>query len=464
VAETEHPGSRGGGDRAYPLLPVLALVASLLTGLGVVVRLPPVGGLLEASPPARTGTQFSGAPGHQARDEGVGAVVARLTQAVQRHDAAAFTSVAASGHPSARDHLRRVFAALAALPLASFVLTVDPARRSETVAGLGEGAATLPVLATYRLQGWDDAPLAVPMLLVVAPEPGGGWGVVEDRTTTDPATDQRLEPWLIGNLYLTRTSHVLVVADGGHAAQARRLARTLETLTIDVRRLWPGRTWNGKVVAYALTSPTFVRSWYGSAAAGDPGNGGRAAFVAKVVTLPSGGAGAGAVRMVLTPYLLERPRSGSVDVLRHELTHVATARLGSGVPTWLVEGAAEYTGFARRTGDGGLDATTTFGRHGLTAAEVASTASGRWRPTLLARPEFYRGSEAAVGERYNSAFITCLYIADRYGEPTLRRLYEESARTTEAAALSRVLHTTRGRLVHAVGAYASTLRNRLVFR
>ena len=62
-----------------------------------------------------------------------------------------------------------------------------------------------------------------------------------------------------------------------------------------------------QVVAYAVTSTTFVRSWYGLSAAGDTRRGDWAAFVAKVVTLPSGGARPGPVRMVLTPYLLERP-------------------------------------------------------------------------------------------------------------------------------------------------------------
>jgi len=464
VAETEDPGLRGRGDGRHRLLPALALVAALLTGLGVAVRLPAVAGLLGTSlqPPPPTLSQSSAGPGPQAADDGGRSIVTRMTRAVRTHDEAAFLSVAAPGSASVRDRLRRVYTGLDTLPLASFALTVDPGRRSETVAG-AQGARTLPVLVTYRLQGWDDAPLAVPMLLVVAPA-HGGWVVVDDRTTTDSGTDQRLEPWLFADVYLTRTAHVLVVGDRDHAAQTRRLARTLETLTADVRRVWPERTWNGKVVVYAMTSTTFVRSWYGRSAAGDSGNGDRAAFVAKVVTLPSGGAGGGAVRMVVTPYLLERPKSGSIDVLRHEMTHVATARLGSGVPTWLVEGAAEYTGFARRAGDGALDATTTFGRHGLTAAEVTSTASGSWRPTLLGRPQFYNGSEAAVDEHYNSAFITCLYIADRYGESALRRVYEESARTNETTALSQVLHTTRGRLVTAVGAYASTVRNRLVFR
>jgi hypothetical protein len=466
VAQTRARGSRGSGTGEHPLLPVLVLlVVALLIAFGVAIRLPPVTGLLVPSPRLPTLAQPRGGTGNDAVGDAGRVLLPRMTQAVHRHDLAAFTSVAVAGNPSARDHLRRVFTGLAALPLASFALRVDQGRESRTAPGSGPGARTLPVLATYRLRGWDDAPLAVPMQLVVAPDGGGGWAVVDDRTTTDPGTDQRLEPWLFKDLYLTRTPHVLVVGDRGHSSRAHRLARTLEALTVDVRRVWPEHTWNGKVVAYAMTSTTFVRSWYGLSAAGDAGNGhgDRASFVAKVVTVPSGGDAPGAIRMVLTPYLLDRPTSGSIDVLRHEMTHVATARLGPGVPTWLVEGAAEYTGFARRDGDD-LDATTTFGRHGLTSAEVTSTASRRWRPTLLERPAFYNGSEAAVDEHYNSAFITCLYIADRYGESALRRLYEEASRTTEAAALSRVLHTTRGRLVTAVGAYASTLRNRLVFR
>jgi hypothetical protein len=176
--------------------------------------------------------------------------------------------------------------------------------------------------------------------------------------------------------------------------------------------------------------------------------------------------------MVLTPYLLQGDRPGYVDILRHEMTHVATAKLSGGVPVWLVEGAAEYTGFARRDGSGDLDPTTTLGQHGLTRTEISSTQRGSWRPTLRTGGEFYRGSGTAVDEAYNSAFITCLYIADHYGEATLRRLYQRAAALSddedEAAVekkmLTDVLHTTRARLLVDVGAYASRLRNRLVFR
>jgi hypothetical protein len=471
VAEPEERRARD--DPAAPrFLPALAIVLVLLTALGVVMRLPAVvdrlTGAVEATPSTllqssatATDPGRSTLPTNPSFDDGTRALLARMTEAVRRHDVGEFS--AAAGNSPMHAQLRRILTGLAALPLATFSFAIDHRRPSVAVPGEGAGARTLPVLVTYRLQGWDEVPLTVPMLLVVAPV-GGSWAVVGDRTTTDTRTGQRLEPWLLGDLYLTRTRHVLVIGDRAHAAQVRRLARTLEGLATDVRRVWPEPTWNGTVVAYAMTSTAFVRSWYGRSAVGDSGNGDRAAFVAKVVTLPSSGRGPGAVRMVLTPYLLDRPTSGSVDVLRHEMTHVATARLSTRIPTWLVEGAAEYTGFARRAGDGRLDATTTFGSHGLTATEVSSTARGRWRPTLLAGSDFYRGSESAVDEHYNGAFITCLFIADRYGEAALRRLYEASARTTEAAALSQVLHTTHARLVTAVGAYATTLRSRLVFR
>jgi hypothetical protein len=305
----------------------------------------------------------------------------------------------------------------------------------------------------------------------------GTWGVAEDRTADDADTAKRLEPWLFPQLLTTSTAHVLVIGERSKAVQLRRLATTLEALVNDVRKVWPERTWNGRVVAYATTATPFVRSWYGRSAAGDSGNGDRAAFVAKVATLGRPGEPGGDVRMVLTPYLLQGDRPGYVDILRHEMTHVATARLSAGVPVWLVEGAAEYTGFVRRTASGALDATTTFGHHGLTREEVGTTLNGTWRPTLAAGSEFYSGSENAVDEHYNSAFITCLYVADRYGEDTLRRLYERAGQlagnspsapalvaTTERAALRDVLHTDRAHLATDVGAYAARLRHRLVFR
>lgn len=406
-------------------------------------------------------------------------LLATMTKGVTAGDQKAFVSAAAWGHPDAQQHLRDLWSGLRALPLASFRLTLDPTRPDPALDELAPTSFTLPAVATLRLKGWDAQPLRVPLLFVVN-QVFETWSIVEDRTALADATAKRLEPWMFPGLRTTSTAHVLVVGERRHAAELQRLAGTLERLVADVRKVWPEASWNGRVVAYATTSTPFVRSWYGRSAAGDKGNGDRASFVAKVATLrgADGRAGSGPVRLVLTPYLLKQAdRPGYAEILRHEMTHVATARLSPALPVWLVEGAAEYTGFARRTASGALDTTTTFGRHGLTKAEVSSMQRGTWHPTLQADSDFYGGAEKAVDEYYNSAFVTCLYIADRYGETALRRLYERAAAlagdsvlapalvaTTEKAALKEVLHVDRARLIKDVGAFATRLRHRLVFR
>jgi hypothetical protein len=462
---------RGGGRRAAL---VVACVVALLAGLAVAVRLPgPLSPLAShagftgsaRSPSAGSASAHNGAIGYQAFDDGARQLLAQMTSALAAHDVTRFASVASPGSASMRARLRQMYGALVALQPAAFTFEVDPARTARGLSSPRPEAHTLPVRVTYSLKRWDVTDVRVPLTFVATRSPGGGWGLAEDRTTTDADSDDRLEPWVLDNTYVTRTRHVLVIGDRSHQAQARRLAATLEGLAGDVRRVWPERSWNGKVVAYAVSSPTFVHSWYGRSAAGEPGNGDRASFVAKVATLqssPSKGDHA-AIRMVVTPYLLASPRSGYSDILRHELTHVATAAFSQRVPVWLVEGAAEYTGFARRSGTT-LDATRTLGEHGLTSAEVSATARGTWRPTLVEGHGFYAGSEKAVDERYNSAFITCLYIADHYGEARLRLLYEQAHRGGERQILRQVLHTDRAHLIAAAGAYATTLRQRLVFR
>ena len=302
----------------------------------------------------------------------------------------------------------------------------------------------------------------MPLLLVVAPG-RGGWGVVRGPDDHRPDHGPASGAVALPGLYVTRTAHVLVVGDHPHATQARRLARTLEALTVDVRRLWPERTWNGTVVAYAVTSAAFVRSWYGRSAAGDAGNGDRAAFVAKVVTLPTE-RGAGAVRMVLTPYLLERTRSGSVDVLRHEMTHVATARLGGHVPAWLVEGAAEYTGPPAGTGPATSTRRPPSAGTGSPPRRCPRPPTAAGAPRCSDRRGFYTGSESAVDEHYNSAFITCLYIADHYGDAALRRLYERlGGHDGGGRAVAGAAHDARPPRQGRRG-LCRDLRRRLVFR
>jgi hypothetical protein len=189
-----------------------------------------------------------------------------MARAVDGGDRASFTSVAATDHPSVRDHLADVFSGLHALPLASFELTLDRTQSDLRVDVPAPDPFTLSAVATYRLKGWDDVPVRVPLRFVVG-RSRGAWGVLEDRTAVDADTAKRLEPWLFPGLRATTTAHVLVIGERRHTAQLRRLAATLEAVAGDVRKVWPERSWNGRVVAYATTATSFVRSWYGRSAA-----------------------------------------------------------------------------------------------------------------------------------------------------------------------------------------------------
>ncbi len=434
------------------------------------------GGLRSGGPTAGSGTST------QDQEENAQRLLDGMAAAASRGDEEAFLRAAAPLQPAARTRLRAVFRNLRALPLASITVTRDLNRTFGVSVGAG-GAFTLPATATYQLEGWDSAPVAVPLLFVVAPS-GKALGVVEERTVTDDQTAVQLEPWLFPDLEVVTERHVLVLGERKNSARLRRLATTLERLVGDVRRVWPGRTWNGRVVVYAMTGASFVASWRDRIAAdgsdqrdeGDESDD-KASFVAEVATLSLVGTErveASAVRMVVTPYLLEEADPVEyVDVLRHELTHVATAEISPGLPVWLVEGAAEYTSFARGTGRGAPDAATVFERRGRSATVEERMEEGTWRPSLERGPRFYSGTDEAVDGAYDSAFVTCLFIADRYGERALRRLYERAAEIalqnrlqpavteiTEETALREVLRTDRRRLTRDVARFATRLARR----
>jgi hypothetical protein len=90
---------------------------------------------------------------------------------------------------------------------------------------------------------------------------------------------------------------------------------------------------------------------------------------------------------------------------------------------------------------------------------------GTWSPTLHADAQFFAGSAAQQADAYTSAWLTCLYIADHYGQEALRALFDaaaqEGSRATpahvERDVLSTVLHTDRAGLARAVKVYARSL-------
>ncbi|MEJ2578063.1 MAG: hypothetical protein P8Z68_03085 [Kineosporiaceae bacterium] len=455
------------------------LVAGVVVGglvLGVALGIGVIGtGLVRGGGTAHTPTSQQLA---ETRDTAIDAALATMEVAVRNGDEAAFLSVVDPAATDFRAHQQRVFRNLQALSDAvtvrySWDRTTLPVPEARAYATDGVVAA---VTVTHQFPSYDTRPVADVVGLSFAPA-GGHWYLVADTDADGvlPLGGQ-YEPWAFTEVSVLRGKDVLLIGDPEHSAEDRQLKERLEAELAEVRSMWPGQEWNGKVVAYAGTAPDFVAAWFGDNATTRErvGSSEEATFEAKVRVLPREPVATaddaylpGAARLVVTPYLLESDAKTLEPVLRHELTHIALAGVGARRPaTWLVEGVAEYTGFRTVTASGAVDGVGSLSARGISRTTWANLKQNTWKPRLISDDSLYTGTGTEVDEAYTSAWFTCLYIADHYGETKLRALYTNMAgqdtslsdAAAEDAALHDVLDVDRATLQTRVRSYARTLR------
>jgi hypothetical protein len=422
----------------------------------------------------------------QVRRAAVNEVLGRLNTALDHDDEAAFVATADPEAAAAfRDHQAGVFRGMHALRgVASFRYSwpgeswfVAPSTQPE----LSPDAFSAAVTVTYQIAGYDRTPVTDVVGLTLTHHDDGHWYIRSDSDLDDQLVlGGKVEPWAAGEVAVARSGNALVIGDPQHTEQNVRLAKRLNAALTGVRQVWPVSSWNGRVVAYASTYRPFVTAWFGAHAATNRTTdlSEDATFEAKVRVLSASPVVSdfdnytpAAPRLVVTPYLLSRDDSSTRAVLRHELTHVALALEGRHrPPAWLVEGVAEYTGFRQISG-GSVDGVGALANRGLRKELWAQLKRGAWKPNLIVTDsEFYAGSGSGVDNAYTTAWFTCLYIADHYGEAKLRALYTEAAQQpseqgqeqVEAAVLKSVLDTDRATLLAATKAYAYSLRSHFV--
>jgi hypothetical protein len=147
-------------------------------------------------------------------------------------------------------------------------------------------------------------------------------------------------------------------------------------------------------------------------------------------------------RIVLNPTNLSRlDPAGRRLVVQHELTHIASrAQTSDQMPTWLIEGLADYVGNL----GSGLTARTA-------ATELAAEVRAGRLPAQLPTSADFGGSGssgARLPQVYEESWLACRLIADRVGRAGLVRFYlqvADAARTDPATAaavgLRQVLRT-----------------------
>ncbi|MEW1779894.1 hypothetical protein [Streptomyces sp. NPDC086777] len=346
-----------------------------------------------------------------------GTAMAEVQQVLDRRSAAVL------GHDEqayAETGTRSSYADLRAVPLAGW--------RYRLTALHPDGAgATADAQLSYRIQGYDKAPVTTDRALTLSRTADGQWYVTYDK----PAGKSGQQLWDQGRVTAVRTTHALVLGVGQSAATLRDYARLADTAVPEVSKAW-GTDWTQRVVLLVPGSLDGMAGLLGAPASNYKG-------IAAVTTGEAGGSGqAPADRVILNPEAYAILGTvGRQVVLTHETTHVATrAHTTAATPLWLSEGYADWIGYL------GTGRTPTEA-----APELARTVEAGDTPEELpADQDFgFTDDPAKLAQAYEGGWLACRMIAAHWGEDKLGAFYRAvGAHRARAGAVEDALKTRLG--------------------
>ena len=418
---------------------LIALAVTLQLGAGVLtaVVLDPVPPPSAATSRARALPQAASAAAVTgARTAAVRLLLAARSDAVMTRARAGFLATVDPSATALRTRQAASFDALSAVPLASFDFELEPLSQRPADVQLdtryGRGQWWAPqVWFSYRLEGFDERPTVVEQHLTFVRR-GGRWllGADDDFAAVGLSTPRAL--WDRGPVHAERAPGVLVL---GHPESARLMRNVAMLVGVAVPRVtagW-GTGWSQRVVVLVPRDATEL--------AGLLGSDNDLSRIAAVATAELAGGGAydpSGDRVLVNPSTFSTLNQlGRQVVLTHEVTHVATRRAtGPAVPSWLAEGLADH--LAYRDVDLPLQ---------VSARELAQDVRAGRVPDRLPRDQDFTGTNPALSQAYEQAWLVVRLIAERYGEQRLLAFYRAvgAARGVDATdALEQALDTELG--------------------
>ncbi|MFT3661955.1 MAG: hypothetical protein QM809_11295 [Gordonia sp. (in: high G+C Gram-positive bacteria)] len=290
-----------------------------------------------------------------------------------------------------------------------------------------------PVTLSFALGGTarpgaDEPVIEVPDVLAFA-RYGDRWTLLGDGSVaTDPTVDPmdrenspELPPWAFEGLLVddvaTAGGSSSILSYPGAEATVSMIRRHLAPAVKAVSAFW-GTEWPRRVVvtatgtdeqftAFTRTDPALIPAAAGAAVYSRIDRGTRTVVGQRVVLAPvAGGLSAAGIGILL----------------RHELTHVATRLMtAENAPMWLTEGVAEYVG-RRGTAQDLKDA----------APELAAQVSEGDLPVALPADTDFTGDPERARAAYQSSWTFARFVAERFDEDRLRKMYWEAARADSA--------------------------------
>jgi hypothetical protein len=372
----------------------------------------------------------------------IGSVLQLLQQHADHllhHDSSAWTAdlddaAAANGY---RQHQQAVFDNLAQVPLSNWRYVLNSPVTDPTVLGpaatrLGGRVLVLHVELQYALAAVDPAPTAKDLWLT-AVHRGTGWRLASDSDAASDGGPSWQGPWDFGRLIARAGPQTLVLAHPAHLADAATFQALVEHSIPVVTGVW-GSDWNRQV---AVLIPDSAAEF--SAVTGDRSDSHDLAAVAVADAINSDGTVLGA-RIVLNPDNLSRlDAAGRRLVVQHELTHLATrAQTSDQMPTWLIEGFADYVG--------NLDSGQPVP---VAARELAAEVRRGRLPAALPTSADFDGASSRLAQVYEQSWLACRLIASKLGQSGLVRFYKVVSAasrldpaTAAATGFSQLLHTS----------------------
>ncbi|CAD5940123.1 MULTISPECIES: hypothetical protein [Streptomyces] len=330
----------------------------------------------------------------------IDATLERRAAAVLARDPAGYLDALAPDAAKLRAAQRTELANLADVPLKSWAYEVKGITEED-----GDWA-TAEVELRYRIDGYDTAPVAARRTLELMRD-GERWYVSADR----PAKGASDQLWHQGEVEVVRGAHSLVLGVGRPEEELRQIADTVDLAVPAVSDAWP-QPWARRVVVLVPDSVESMAGLLGSPETSYRG----------IAAVTTGEAGTTGKRPALADRVIVNPQAyaslgsfGQRVVLTHETTHVATrTSTSTATPVWLSEGFADWAAYR------GEDRTPDLIAPELTGAVRA----GDVPAGLPDDKDFgFDGDPAELARAYESAWMACELIAERWGKEKLTAFY-----------------------------------------
>jgi hypothetical protein len=412
------PGQRRGRGWiiALALLATVALVAGGLLGLGPTLRRwvsTPAASRAGGGTTATSGTaQLTiTTPGQGDPDAMVRPLLAARAGAVLHHDRAAFLATVDQRRRTFYRAQAALFDRMATVPFSALEYRAGP---DLTTARVRSRYAPAPVYlsevrARYRFRGQDSAPVTAHYYYTFTLT-SAGWRLAGQGDL--PARKDDAEIWDSGPVRSLSSARTLVVHHPGERALAERLLSAAERGYGQVDASWSA-AWDHKVVILVPHDQSEAERLVHGRDLSD------VAAVASSQVEQGPAHRLLGNRVIVNTSVMRRYNGLNLQiVVTHEMTHVATRRVGVGVPLFLVEGFADYAALRP------VDAPLRITRPALAAA----MRGGRFHGRLPSDDELL-GSDAALA--YDEASSFCLWVARTFGEAKVQRLYRSFAGVEE---------------------------------